>query len=83
MNSSPWPGSATMVVNCAMTRWPQFVSLGLARLAVRMSQRDVVSNLRARDRKLYHPACTEVNRSTPARVTRSAAAEVYCIEAGN
>jgi len=82
MNSSRWPGSTIMVVNCAMTRWSQFVSPGLPRLAVRMSQRDVVSKLRAQDRKLCHLGCTEVNRSALARVTRSAAAEMYCIEAG-
>jgi len=30
-----------------MTRWSQFVSLGLAQLAGRTSLRDVVSNLKA------------------------------------
>jgi len=34
-----------------ITRWSQFVSLGLAQLAGRVSLRDVVSNLRAQANK--------------------------------
>jgi len=37
-----------------MTRWSQFVSLGLAQLAGRASLRGVVSNLKAQAGKLYH-----------------------------
>jgi len=51
-----------------MTRWSQLVSLGLAQLAVRVSLRDVVSNLKAQASKLYHLGCGEVNRSLLARV---------------
>ena len=51
-----------------MTRWSQFVSLGLAQLAGRTSLRDVVSNLKAQAGKLYHLGCGEVNRSSLARV---------------
>jgi hypothetical protein len=51
-----------------MTRRSQFVSLGLAQLAGRVSLRDVVSNLKAQASKLYHLGCGDVNRSSLARV---------------
>ena len=38
----------------AMSRWPQFVALGLAQLTGRQSLRDVVNNLSAQGSKLYH-----------------------------
>jgi putative transposase len=50
-----------------MTRWSQFVSLGLAQLAGRASLSDVVSNLKAQAGKLYHLGCSEVNRSSLTR----------------
>ena len=37
-----------------MTRWTQFVSMAAAQLSGRNSLRDVVSNLTAQARKLYH-----------------------------
>ncbi len=51
-----------------MTRWSQFVSLGLAQLAGRVSLRDVVGNLTAQAHKLYHLGCAVVTRSSLARV---------------
>ena len=60
-----------------MTRWSQFVSLGLAQLAGRVSLRDVVSNLKAQARKLYHLGCAEVNRSSLARVNEQQPASLY------
>jgi hypothetical protein len=60
-----------------MTRWSQFVSLGLAQLAGRVSLRDVVSNLKAQARKLYHLGCVEVNRSSLARVNEQQPASLY------
>ena len=51
-----------------LTRWSQFVSLGLAQLAGRVSLRDVVSNLKAQAGKIYHLGCGDVNRSSLARV---------------
>ena len=38
-----------------MTRWSQFVAMGMAQLAGRASLRDIVSNLSAQSRKL---SCT-------------------------
>ena len=37
-----------------MSRWAQFVALGLAQLTGRQSLRDIVSNLSTQERKLYH-----------------------------
>jgi putative transposase len=45
-----------------MIHWPQCVSLGLARLAGRVSLRDVISNLKAQTNKLYHLGCAGVYR---------------------
>ena len=60
-----------------MTRWSQFVSLGLAQLAGRASLRDVVSNLKAQAGKLYHLGCGDVNRSSLARVNEQQPHELY------
>ena len=60
-----------------MTRWSQFVSLGLAQLAGRTSLRDVVSNLKAQAGKLYHLGCGEVNRSSLARVNEQQPHSLY------
>ena len=37
----------------SMTRWSQFVAMGMAQLTGRCSLRDIVSNLGAQSRKLY------------------------------
>ena len=60
-----------------MTRWSRFLSLGVARLAGRVSLRDVVSNLKAQAGKLYHLGCAEVNRTTLARVNKQQPASLY------
>ena len=60
-----------------MTRWSQLVSLGLAQLAGRVSLRDVVSNLKAQTRKLYHLGAGEVNRSSLARVNEQQPHSLY------
>ena len=60
-----------------MTRWSQFVSLGLAQLAGRASLRDVVSNLKAQAGKLYHLGCGEVNRSSLARINEHQPHSLY------
>ena len=60
-----------------MTRWSQFVSLGLAQLAGRVSLRDVVSNLKAQASKLYHLGCSDVNRSSLARINEQQPHELY------
>ena len=52
-----------------MSRWAQFVALGFAQLTGRQSLRDIVSNLNAQGRKLYHLGVTaSVSRSSSARV---------------
>ncbi len=52
-----------------MSRWAQFVALGVAQLTGRQSLRDIVSNLSAQGRKLYHLGVrTVVSRSSLARV---------------
>ena len=38
----------------SMTRWSQFVAMAMGQLAGRCSLRDIVSNLDAQSRKLYH-----------------------------
>mgnify|MGYP001819343836 FL=1 len=60
-----------------MTRWSQFVSLGLAQLAGRASLRDVVSNLKAQAGKLYHLGCGSVNRSSLARINEQQPHSLY------
>ena len=52
-----------------MSRWAQFVALGFAQLTGRQSLRDIVNNLSAQGRKLYHLGVTSaVSRSSLARV---------------
>ena len=40
----------------SMTRWGQFVAMGMAQLTGRCSLRDIVSNLAVQSCKLYHPS---------------------------
>ncbi len=51
-----------------MSRWAQFVALGLGQLTGRQSLRDIVSNLGAQPGKLYHLGVGAVSRSSLARV---------------
>ena len=51
-----------------MSRWAQFVALGLGQLTGRQSLRDIVNNLGAQGRKLYHLGMGTVSRSSLARV---------------
>ena len=51
-----------------VTRWSQFVAMGMAQLAGRASLRDIVSNLSAQSRKLCHLGVGDVSRSSLARV---------------
>ena len=51
-----------------MSRWAQFVALGLGQLTGRQSLRDIVNNLGAQGRKLYHLGLGTVSRSSLARV---------------
>lgn len=54
----------------SMSRWSQFVAMAMAQLSGRCSLRDVVSNLDAQRRKLYHLGVGRVARSSLARVNR-------------
>ena len=56
----------------SMTRWGQFVAMGMAQLTGRCSLRDIVSNLAAQSCKLYHLGVGVVTRSSLARVTAQA-----------
>lgn len=60
-----------------MTRWSQFIALSLAQLSGRSSLRDVVSNLSAQIRKLYHLGLAPVSRSSLARVNEQQPYELY------
>ena len=60
-----------------LTRWSQFVAMGMAQLAGRCSLRDIVSNLSAQSRKLYHLGVGEVSRSSLARVSAEKPGELY------
>lgn len=60
-----------------MSRWSQFIALTLAQLSGRNSLRDIVSNLAAQSRKLYHLGSRTVSRSSLARVNEQQPAELY------
>ena len=61
----------------SMTRWGQFVAMGMAQLTGRCSLRDIVSNLAAQSCKLYHVGVGVVTRSSLARVNAEKPWEVY------
>lgn len=60
-----------------ISRWSQFVALGLAQLSGRISLRDIVSNLSAQTSKLYHLGGTHVSRSSLARVNEQQPHTLY------
>ena len=60
-----------------MTRWSQFVALGLAQLSGRSSLRDIVSNLSAQRHKIYHLGVGNVSRSSLSRVNENQPYELY------
>ena len=60
-----------------MSRWAQFVALGMAQLTGRQSLRDIVSNLNAQGRKLYHLGVMTVSRSSLARVNTEQPYSLY------
>ena len=55
----------------SMTRWNQFVAMAVGQLGGRCSLRDIVSNLSAQGRKLYHLGVGAVARSSLARVNET------------
>lgn len=60
-----------------MTRWSQFVALGLAQLSGRHSLRDIVGNMNAQAHKLYHLGVTCISRSSLARVNEQQSYKLY------
>ena len=60
-----------------MNRWSQFVALATAQLAGRHSLRDVIVNLSAQARQLYHLGCRQVSRSSLARVNEQQPFTLY------
>lgn len=61
----------------SFNRWSQFMSMAVCQLSGRKSLRDVVENLKAQGRKLYHLGMKTVTRSTLARVNDEQPAELY------
>ena len=60
-----------------LSRWGQFVAMGMAQLSGRRSLRDIVSNLSAQSRKPCHLGVGEVSRSSLARVNAEKPWELY------
>ena len=60
-----------------MTRWAQFVALALGQLSGRCGLRDVVANLAAQPKRLYHLGVGRVARSSLARVNAEQPHELY------
>ncbi len=61
----------------SMTRWSQLAAMAMAQLSGRCSLRDVVSNLEAQSRKLYHLGVGRVARSSLARVNEEQPHELF------
>lgn len=61
----------------SINRWSQFVALTLGQLSGRGSIRDLVDNLNAQGRRLYHLGCRRVTRSTLARVNEQQPHTLY------
>ena len=60
-----------------MTHWAQFVAIATAQLSGRSSLGDVVSNIAAQARKLYHLGICCMSRSSLSRVNESQSYERY------
>ncbi len=60
-----------------MSRWSQFAAMAMVQLSGRCSLRDVVSNLDAQRRKLYHLGIGRVARSSLARVNQNRSPKLF------
>ncbi len=60
-----------------MTRWSQFVAMAAGQLCARRSLRDLVANLAAQHRRLYHLGIGVVSRSSLARVNEQQPYQLY------
>ena len=59
------------------SRWSQFVSMTMAQLSGRNSLRDIVENVSAQSRRLYHLGSTVLSRSNLARINENKPAVLY------
>lgn len=60
-----------------ISRWSQFVAMGLGQLSGRSSLRDIISNVSAQASKLYHLGASTVSRSSLARVNEQQPHSLY------
>lgn len=60
-----------------MTRWAQFVAMGIAQLTARNSLRDIASSMTAQLNKLYHLGTANVTRSSLSRVNEQKSYQLY------
>lgn len=60
-----------------ITRWEQFVAMSMGQLSGRKSLRDITSNFRSQQHKLYHLGAKSVARSTLARVNEQQPHTLY------
>lgn len=61
----------------SVNRWSQCVALMLGQLSGRGSLRDLIDNMSAQGRRLYHLGCHRVTRSTLARVNEQQPHTLY------
>lgn len=59
------------------SRWSQFVALGMAQLAGRVSLRDIVDNLGAQTHRLYHLGSAKLSRSNLSRINEDKPYTLY------
>ena len=59
------------------SRWDQFIGLTMSQLSGRQSLRDIESNLRSQQHKLYHLGAKPIPRTTLARLNEKQPAELY------
>jgi len=59
------------------TRWSQFVTMAMGQLSGRDSLRDIVENMSAQARRLYHLGIAKLSRSNLARINEDKPAALY------
>jgi len=59
------------------SRWSQFVTMSIAQLSGRSSLRDVVENVKAQQRRLYHLGSAKLSRSNLSRINEGKPYELY------
>ena len=59
------------------SRWSQFVGLALAQLSGRNSLRDIVENMDAQTRRLYHLGSAKLTRSNLSRINENKPYQLY------